>query len=143
MNSYRLTDIHCGLSHSFQVTITTEMLDIFSKLSGDCNPLHTDPGFARLQGFPDRVAFGMLTASFYSTLVGMYLPGKYALFHGADIAFTAPVFPQDILTVSGEVVSIHEVYRQIELKASIKNQKGEKVSRAKIRTGIKDMNTNE
>ena len=136
MNSYRFADIKLGLSQSFQVTVTPAMVDMFSELSGDRNPLHTDPGFAAGYGFSDRVVHGLLTASFFSTLVGMYLPGEFALFQGADISFTAPVFPGDTLTVSGEVVSIHEAYRQIELKAYITNQGGQKVARAKIRTGL-------
>ena len=136
MNSYRFADIKPGLSQSFQVTVTSAMVDVFIELSGDRNPLHTNPEFAADYGFPDRVVHGMLTASFFSTLVGMYLPGEFALFQGADVSFTAPVFPGDTLTVSGEVVSIHEAYRQIELKANITNQHGQKVARAKIRTGI-------
>ena len=136
MKSYRFADIHPGLSHSFQVTVTTEMMEKFRDISGDGNPLHTDKEFASQFGHPERVVYGMLTASFYSTLVGMYLPGMYALFHGADISFVSPVFPGDTLTVSGEVVATHEVFRQVELKASITNQHGKKVSRAKIRTGV-------
>jgi len=136
MNEYRFADISPGLAYSFQVTVTMKMMDAFRNVSGDCNPLHTDPVFAATYGYPAQVVYGMLTASFYSTLVGMYLPGKYALFQGADIAFTAPVFPGDTLTVSGEVVSKHEAYRQIELTAQIINQSGKKVSRAKIRTGL-------
>lgn len=136
MNEYRFADITPGLGHSFQVTVTTEMMDAFRKISGDCNPLHTDSVFAEKYGYPAQVVYGMLTASFYSTLVGVHLPGKYALLQVADIAFTAPVFPGDILTISGEVVSVHEAYRQIELKAQITNQNGKRVSRAKIRAGI-------
>lgn len=136
MNEYRFADISPGLGHSFLVTVTTDMMDAFRNISGDCNPLHTDAAFAETYGYPAQVVYGMLTASFYSTLIGMHLPGKYALFQGADIVFTAPVFPGDILTVSGEVISVHEVCRQIELKAQITNQNGKKVSRAKIRTGI-------
>ncbi len=136
MNEYCFADIHLGLTDSFQVTVTAAMLGKFRDISGDCNPLHTDPGFAASYGYRERIVYGMLTASFYSTLVGMYLPGKYALLQGADISFTAPVFPGDTLTVSGEVVSVHEAFRQIELKAQITNQFGKKVSRARIRTGI-------
>jgi 3-hydroxybutyryl-CoA dehydratase len=136
MNEYRFEDISPGLSHSFKVTVTKEMMDAFRAISGDCNPLHTDPVFAASYGYPAQVVYGMLTASFYSTLVGMHLPGKHALFQGADIVFTSPVFPGDTLIISGEVISVHEAYRQIELKAQITNQNGKKVSRAKIRAGI-------
>ena len=138
MNDYRFADIHLGLGHSFQVTVTPAMVDSFSYLSGDKNPLHTDPIFAADYGFPDRVVHGMLTASLFSTFVGMYLPGKFALFQEVALSFTAPVFPGDTLTVTGEVVSIHEVYRSFEIKAYVTNQYGKKVCRAKIRTGVNE-----
>lgn len=136
MNCYRINDIASGLSHSFEVTVTNEMLESFRTLSGDANPLHIDKEYAASRGFKDRVAYGMLTASFYSTLVGMFLPGRYALLQGVDASFVAPVFPGDVLTVFGEVISAHQVLRQIEIRAYITNQQGQKVSKAKIRTGI-------
>jgi 3-hydroxybutyryl-CoA dehydratase len=136
MKEYLLKDISPGLSHSFQVQLTGEMMDTFEKLTGDANLLHTSKDFAVANGYKDRVAYGMLTSSFYSTLVGMYLPGKYALLQGVDVSLIAPVFPGDTLTVFGEVVAVHEAFRQIEIKAYIMNQLGKKISRAKIRSGI-------
>lgn len=136
MNSYRLADIHPGLTHVFEVTIHDEMLERFRMVSGDTNPLHTDRGYAQSRGFADRVVYGMLTASFYSTLIGVYLPGQNALLQSVDTSFSAPVYSGDTLTVFGEVTSVHEVLRQIEVKAHITNQHGKKVSRATIRTGI-------
>jgi 3-hydroxybutyryl-CoA dehydratase len=136
VKEYRLVDIYPGLSHSFQVGLTDRMMDVFKELTGDLNPLHTEPGFALTHGYRDRVAYGMLVSSFYSTLVGMYLPGKYALFQSVGISFVAPVFPGDTLTILGEVTAIHNVYKQIEIRGSITNQLGIKVSRAKIKSGI-------
>jgi 3-hydroxybutyryl-CoA dehydratase len=133
---YRLLDIAPGLNHSFHVSVTAEMMGQFRDLTGDANPLHTDRDFALSLGYRDCVVYGMLTASFYSTFVGMYLPGRYALLQGVDASFTAPVFPGDSLTVYGEVTSIHQALRQIEIRAHITNQVGKKVSRAKIRAGI-------
>ncbi|WP_301100600.1 MaoC/PaaZ C-terminal domain-containing protein [Propionivibrio sp.] len=135
MNEYRFQDLSPGLSCSFGVNVTDSMMDQFRLLSGDDNPLHSDAGFAQSRGYRDRVVYGMLTASFYSTLVGIYLPGRYALLQGVDASFTAPVFPGDNLTVFGEISSVHHELRQIEIRAHIKNQLGIKVSRAKIRSG--------
>lgn len=136
MNSYRLVDIFPGLSHSFQVTLTLQMMDQFKELSGDANPLHTDKAFALSCGYRDRLVHGMLTASFYSTLVGMYLPGRFALLQSVDASFVAPVFPDDTLTVFAEIISVHRGLKTIEIRAHITNQFGKKVSRAKIRSGI-------
>lgn len=136
MQQYTLAQLQPGLSHSFQASISEAMLAAFRDLSGDHNTLHVDRAFAQERGFQDRVVYGMLTASFYSTLVGMYLPGKHALLQGVDAAFLAPVFVGDTLTIAGEVVAVNEAVAQIEIKATITNQHGKKVSRAKIRAGV-------
>jgi 3-hydroxybutyryl-CoA dehydratase len=136
MNEYRLKDLAPGLKASFQVRITTELIEQFRLLSGDESPLHTDTAFARSRGYPERVAYGMLSAAFYSRLVGVYLPGRFALCHGVDVSFVAPVFPGDELTVSGEVVAVHEALKQIEIKAQITNQMDEQTCRARIRAGV-------
>jgi 3-hydroxybutyryl-CoA dehydratase len=138
MNEYRLSDLSVGLSHQFEVEITLDMMGHFRVITGDSNPLHTDKIFANAHGYPERVSYGMLTASFYSTLVGMFLPGKYALLQSVDTSFIAPVFPGDKLKVSGEIIYIHEVLRRIEIRSHISNQYDKKVSKAKISAGINE-----
>jgi acyl dehydratase len=129
-------DLHKGLTRSFEVRISEAMIDSFAELSEDKNSLHMDASVAGRHGFPHRVSHGMLTASFYSTLVGMHIPGENALLHGMDIHFTKPVFPGDTLTITGVVSDVNEVYGRIEIKARVTNQDGTLVSRAKIRTGL-------
>lgn len=138
MNDYRLGDLQPGVKASFDAMITSTMLDEFARLSGDTNPLHADADFAQARGYPGRVVFGMLTASFYSTLAGVHLPGRHALLQGVDASFVAPVFAGDRLTVNGEVAAVHKALGQIEIRAHITNQHGVKVSRAKIRVGFSD-----
>lgn len=138
MNSYTLQDIHVGLGAQFSVTITEEMLDSFQSLSEDTNPLHADSRYAKEKGFKDRVAYGMLTSAFYSKLVGVYLPGKYALLHGIEIDFHNPVYAGDILAISGEVSYINETYKQIEIIGHIRNQDKKLISKAKIKVGLNE-----
>ena len=136
MNEYRWRDLAVGQSAQFDITLTPEMFAGFAAMSGDENPLHLDEDFARASGFPGRVAFGLLVSSFYSQLVGMHLPGKWALLHGLDLEFKAPAYAGDTLTVSGEVAFLTEAYRRAELKARIRNQAGTLISRATIRAGV-------
>jgi 3-hydroxybutyryl-CoA dehydratase len=138
MNEYRLSDLCIGSKHSFDKRVTLDMMLSFSQLTGDFNLLHTNLDFATARGYRDRVSYGMLTAAFYSTLVGMYLPGKYALLQGLDVTFLLPVFPEDVLTITGEIVSIHHVLRQIEISSYISNHLTKKVSRAKIKVGVSE-----
>lgn len=138
MNKYSFTDIYIGMQESFGVTVDSEKMDMFLAISGDNNPLHTDFSYAQNRGFRDVVVYGLLTSSFYSTLVGVYLPGRYCLLQGIDIQFTKPVFTGDKLTVTGKVHFINEAFKYIEIKASITNQEGVKVSKATIRVGLTD-----
>lgn len=136
MNQYRFEDIYVGLKEEFQVTITAEMLKQFCQITGDVNPLHTSEEFAREKGYESKVAYGMLTASFLSTLAGVYLPGERSLIHSVETKFAKPVYVGDTLTVSGQVTECNELFSVFTMKTTIVNQKGEKVLRGKMQVGI-------
>ena len=138
MNSYKFDDISVGLEEHFIVKVDADKLDKFLEISGDTNPLHTDSEYSKSKGFVDRVAYGMLTSSFFSTLVGVYLPGKYCILQSIDIKFPKPVYIDDILTITGKVSYINEAYKQLEIKAVIINQDNKKVSKATIKVGVID-----
>ena len=136
MNAYRWSDLAVGLKHEFEATVTEEMMQRFLRDTGDCNPLHVDASYARGKGFAGRVVYGMLTASLYSTLAGVHLPGRHCLLQGIDVAFLSPVFVGDRLTVSGEIAYLNDSCRQAEIRARIVNAAGVKVSRARIKAGV-------
>ena len=137
MNEYQLEDIKIGMTEEFKVQITAQMQNDFRAITGDINPMHQDEKFAREKGFSNTLVFGMLTASFFSTLVGVYLPGKNCLFQECkDIKFHNPVFIGDELTIKGEVFEIDERFKRITIKATIRNQQQKKVCSAKLITGI-------
>ena len=138
MNKYKFSDIKVGLAKSFEVHVVSSMMDKFLEISNDINSLHQDSHYAKQKGFSGRVVYGLLTSSFYSTLVGVYLPGKYCILQGINIQFTKPVYINDILKVYGEVSYINEAYKCIEIKSTITNLKSEKVSKATIKVGIID-----
>ena len=138
MNEYKFSNIEIGLEESFEVKMDASKMDKFLDISNDINPLHVDSNYAEKKGFPSRVVYGLLTSSFYSTLVGVHLPGKYSILQGIDIQFSKPVYIGDTLKISGKVSYINEAYKQIEIRAFIINQNNEKVSKATIKTGILD-----
>ncbi|MBR1729931.1 MAG: MaoC family dehydratase N-terminal domain-containing protein [Selenomonadaceae bacterium] len=111
------------------------MMQNFCELSGDINPMHIDVDFARDNGCKDKLVYGMLSASFYSKLVGVYLPGKYCLLQNIHVKFHKPVYVGDRLTISGKVSDIIESVKRLEIKATIRNQDGVKVSSAIIKVG--------
>lgn len=137
MREYTFDEIDVGLTESFTITITTEMEDMFRAITGDDNPLHKDDNYAREISdgkFESHVAFGMLTASMYSTIAGMYLPGKYSLIHSLErVDFKKPVFTGDILTVTGTVKEKQDELHLIILEVVIRNQNNNVVSKASMK----------
>ena len=136
MNHYTLAEMTPGLTEEFTVTVTPEMMDAFRAITGDVSPIHIDADYAKGRGYPGRVVYGMLGASFFSTLAGVYLPGEHCLLHGVECKFAKPVFIGDVLTVSGTVTEVNETFREITIKAVITNQNGQKVTRGVIRAGV-------
>ena len=138
MNHYTLAEMSVGMEASFTAAVTEEKVRKFLEISGDTNPLHMDDEYARAKGHPSRVVYGMLTASLYSTLAGVYLPGEHCFLWEVDAKFTAPVYIGDELTVAGKVTEVNVRFGFIKVKAQVKNQKGQTVSRAVITTGVDD-----
>ena len=136
MNEYRFADIHTGLTESFTVTVTAEMMEKFRDITGDVNPMHTDPSFAKERGYEREIAYGMLTSSFLSTLAGVYLPGRNSLIRSVEVKFPKPVMVGDELTVSGEVTDVNDEGHFFDMKIAIRNQRGEKVCRGKMQIGV-------
>lgn len=136
-NEYLLSDLSVGQTESFTVTITEKMQDTFRELTGDINPMHTDEDFAHAGGYQDRLVYGMLTASFLSTLVGVYLPGKNCLFHECDVQWPRPVYIGDTLVITGKIEDVSDTLNMVTIKAVIKNQDNEKVARAKLMAEVK------
>ncbi len=139
MNELIYDEIEVGRRERFSIEITKEKEDLFRLICGDVNPLHMDDDYAIEVGegkFKGHVTFGMLTASLYSTIAGVYLPGKYSLIHSMDIKFQKPVYAGDILTVEGVVESKQDALKLLQLKVEIVNQMGKCVSKANMKVMV-------
>ena len=75
LHGYFIEDLTVGMSASYAKTITEADIVIFAGISGDNNPLHLNEEFAQESIFKGRIAHGMLTAVFISTVLGTKLPG--------------------------------------------------------------------
>ena len=74
-------------------TITQEDLETFTKLSGDYNPLHTDPDYAASTPFGELIVQGALVLSIGTGLANSlgHLSGCIDAFVGLDWKYRAPV----------------------------------------------------
>jgi len=81
-------------------TLTSPDQAFVYRLSGDRNPLHTDPSFAAAGGFDRPILHGLCSYGFTGRALLHRLCGSDpARFHHIEARFTAPVFPGDELTV--------------------------------------------
>ena len=114
-------EICIGQINTFQIKITEKMVDDFANFSGDYNPLHMDQNFAKSKNFKNRVCHGMLLSSFFSRLIGMYLPGKNSLYFSQTINFQLPCYINQKIIVSGKVIEIIPSIKTIVLETKIFN----------------------
>lgn len=136
MNHYTFVDIEVGLTERFEVTISLEMMEAFKEMTGDISPIHLDTEYARERGYPGKVVYGMLGASLFSTLAGVYLPGEHCLLYGVECKFVTPIFIGDRLTISGTVVDKSEIGKEVKIKATVKNQLERTCIRGIIKAGL-------
>ena len=122
INELKYDDIFIGQQESFSINITESMVEKFSNLSGDLNPLHMDNKFAELSSFNKRIVHGMLLASFFSQLIGMKLPGKNALYFSQTLNFRSPCYIDDEIEVIGEVTEKSDSTQIITVSTTIFNK---------------------
>ena len=115
----KLVDLSIGQKAEFTEVISEAMVEEFAKLSGDYNPHHMDDVFAKKTRFEKRICHGMLLASLFSRLTGMYLPGKGSLYLSQSLNFLAPAYIGDEVTVEGEIIKIGKSTELITIKTQI------------------------
>ena len=118
-SEHTFEDLFVGQKVTFSEKIDESLLVDFAKLSGDFNPLHMDEDYALSTNFEKRVCHGMLLASFFSQLVGMYLPGKNSLYFSQSLNFRNPCFIDDEVIIAGEITEKKSNTRIITIKTTI------------------------
>ncbi len=115
-------DIHIGDTAEVVKTITDEDIVAFAQLTGDVNPIHLDDEFAKKTFFKERIAHGMLTASFISAVLGTQLPGTNTIYLSQNLKFKAPVKIGDTITAVAEVIEKRDDKKLIKLRTNLVNQ---------------------
>jgi len=127
MSGYSIDEIHVGMKKSVSKTITESDIYTYAGIIGDINPLHVNEEYAKNTRFKTRIAHGMLTASFFSTLVGMCIPGADAIYLGQSLKFLLPVKIGDTITATGEITKVVPEKKIAYMKTTVVNQRGELV----------------
>lgn len=134
---HKYDDIQAGEECSFSKILTRETIEEFIKITGDMHPLHTNMEYSRKSGFKDIIAHGMLTSAFASTVVGMYLPGLHAILLSQSFKYIKPVYPGEILNITGKVKRKVDALSVIVIEVEIKNSADEVVSRGDMQVKVR------
>lgn len=101
-----IEDLKLGQSASYTKTVTEADIVKFAEVSGDNNPVHLDEAFAATTMFKGRIAHGMLSAGFISTVIGTKLPGSGTIYMSQTLRFKAPVRIGETVTATCTVTEI-------------------------------------
>jgi phosphotransacetylase/acyl dehydratase len=139
-------ELQLGDAASISRTLTQRDIDLFAAMSGDVNPEHVDPEFARSDMFYEVVAHGMWGGALISTVLGTELPGPGTIYLDQTLRFKRPVVLGDTVTVSVKVTQKHAEHHRVTFDCTATNQRGdiviegsaeviaptEKISRARV-----------
>jgi len=124
--NYTYEEIEIGQTALVTKTVSEYDVYSFAGITGDLNPAHINAPYAEGTFFKTRIAHGMLTASFISTVLGMHLPGPGGILISNTVNFLAPVRIGDTITAICEVVEKLDKGK-VKLKSTVTNQNGETV----------------
>lgn len=127
MKGLTIDQIQLGDVSTFTKTVTEADITLFAGFSGDFNPAHINAVEAEKSMFKKRIAHGMLSAGFISTVLGMQLPGPGTIYMGQELRFMKPVYIGDTVTAECTVIERNVEKNRLKLETLVKNQNGDTV----------------
>ena len=127
IETVKFSELKIGDKGEVTKTITEEDINKFVEISGDDNPIHVDIEFAKNTPFKERIVHGMLVSSLISAVVGTKMPGPGSIWLDQTLRFLRPVKINDEITATSEILIKIEERRQVIVRTTCTNQRGEVV----------------
>jgi len=122
-----IQQIAVGQTAEFTKTVTETDVVLFAGITGDFNPAHVDEVEAAKGMFGGRIAHGLLSAGFISTVLAMRLPGPGTIYLSQNLRFVRPVRIGDTVTARVEVAEVIAAKRRVRLTTTVANHHRETV----------------
>jgi 3-hydroxybutyryl-CoA dehydratase len=122
-----IQELKIGDSAQITKTITEEIVNEFARVTGDTNPIHTNPAYAEKTIFKGRIAHGIYSLGIFSTILGNILPGYGTIYLSQEVKFLAPVRIGDTITARVEVIELVPERNRVKFKTTCSNQNGKLV----------------
>ena len=119
----KFAELSVGMSHLLNLRFTPEDMQRFAEMSGDYNPLHLDESFAVSQGFGGCVVYGGLIFARLSSVIGMHLPGRFAIWMGGRLDFRKPLLVEQesqlLVRISSMSQATQTIILDVELRSDV------------------------
>jgi phosphate acetyltransferase len=120
-------EIQVGDSATLTRTLTEQDIMLFAVMSGDINPAHVDPDYAKNSLFREVIGHGMWSGALISTVLGTQFPGPGTIYLGQDLRFRHPVGVGDTVTVKVTATARDVEKGRLTLETECVNQDGKVV----------------
>ena len=120
-------EIKVGDTSTLARTLRPEDIQMFAIISGDMNPTHVDPEYARSSQFREVVGHGMWGGMIFSNIIGTQFPGPGTVYVDQNLNFDRPVRVGDTLTATVTCQRKFDHNHHILFECNCTNQDGEQV----------------
>ena len=123
-------DGHHGMPNADDVAertlnISAPHIELFTEMSGDRNPLHTDLEAAENSRFGGLIVQGGVTTGILNAVVAEDLPGPGSVFLSVDWKCSKPVYVGNTITGRVEILAVREDKPSCTPRTMVENQDGE------------------
>src|SRR5690606_12649401 len=101
-------------------------IDLYAAASGDFNPIHVDPDYARSGPYGRTIAHGMMTLGFVAQMLREWSDGVFDEHGEIDVVFIAPAMAGETIEVSGTIEGLERRHDAACIKVQLHATAGER-----------------
>ena len=116
--------IKVGDTYIEPVRFHQDQIDMFAKISGDCNPLHINPEYAAKTPFGRPIVHGFFAGAVFSKVFGTEWPGEGTVYMYQDMTFRAPVYVEKDYTAKFLVEEVNSEKHRGLIKCTLEDTEG-------------------